>query len=160
MCPDIQELYVLTRRGSYTREQGDGKEQRARIQNTSQSGTGAQGWSANLACTRPVSIPPAHVLGLPGRRASSDGNMSLKQQLVHSAAPHQVSLLSAFFLFQRLNSRCAELITWKHHVMATIVGFLWLPGQLRLAKRTVTTENSGRTLIYPQPSCPLITSEC
>lgn len=73
MCPDIQELYVLTHRRSYTREQGDGKEQRAMIQNTSQSGTGAQGWSASLACTRPVSDPPARVLGLPGCRASLGG---------------------------------------------------------------------------------------
>lgn len=44
--------------------------------------------------------------------------------------------------------------------MAMIIGFMWLSGQLRLAKRTVATENAGRMLIYSQPECTLIASEC
>lgn len=91
---DIQELYVLTCRGSYTREQGDGKEQSAMIQNTSQSRTGAQDWSACLACSRPVSIP-RHTSWV--YKAVERHRVTSHFTQVHSATPHQVPLLSAFF---------------------------------------------------------------
>lgn len=105
---------------------------------------------------------PAHVLGVQDCGTSSSGK-PLHPSSSSCTAPLPTRCLCSapcILLFQRLNSRCTELIILEHHVMATIIGFMWLSGQLRLAKRTVATENAGRMLIYPQPECTLIASEC
>lgn len=159
--PGIWELYVLTCRGSHMREQGPGRKQMAKIQNRSQSGNAAQGWSVCLACTRPSPQTPSTHPEFT-RLVSTIWASQLIVASPHAWLRfHTRCLCSALctLQIQRLNSRRTELVTWKNSVLAMIIGFIWISGQLRQAKMTVTTENSGRMLTYPQSHCTLIVSE-